>query len=89
MDYEWDEAKRLRTIQDRGLDFIDTRFLFDGRPVFHYQSSRHGEERFVTVGYLSEIAIAVVWTLRDGARRIISMRRARNAEERAYRALHG
>ena len=34
-------------------------------------------------------ASAVVWMERDGVRRIISMRRARRGEERAYRALFG
>ena len=88
MDFEWDEAKRQRTIRDRGLDFVDACRLFDGRPVIHYPSPRHDEDRIVTVGYVQNVAIAVVWTPRDAARRIISMRRARNAEERAYRALH-
>ena len=30
MDFEWDETKRLRILEERGLDFWDARYLFDG-----------------------------------------------------------
>jgi uncharacterized DUF497 family protein len=63
--------------------------LFDGRPVVTFPSPRLGEERWVTVGRVEGKAFAVVWTLRGGNVRIISARRARDGEERAYRELHG
>jgi len=87
MDYDWDEAKRLRTLGERGLDFRDAHHLFDGRLLYSYASPRGGENRVVSVGLLEGRYIAVVWMERDAARRIISMRRARDAEERKYRAL--
>ncbi|HXQ50950.1 MAG TPA: BrnT family toxin [Stellaceae bacterium] len=89
MDFEWFESKRLRTLKERGLDFRDARHLFDGRPIYTYPSSREGEDRFVSVGLLEHRFVAVVWMERDGALRIISMRRARHGEERAYQALLG
>jgi uncharacterized DUF497 family protein len=89
MDYEWDEEKRIRTLHDRGLDFRDASRFFDGRSLISYPSSRSGEDRFVSVGFLEQRLIAVVWMERGGARRIISMRRARDGEERTYRALLG
>jgi uncharacterized DUF497 family protein len=89
MDFEWFESKRLWTLNDRGLDFRDCRHLFDGRPLYSIPSPRDGEDRFISVGLLGQRFIAVVWMERDGARRIISMRRARRGEERAYRALFG
>jgi hypothetical protein len=55
--------------------------------LYSYASPREGENRVVSVGLLEARCIAVVWTERDAARRIISMRRARDAEERKYRAL--
>ncbi len=87
MDFGWWEEKRLQTLADRGLDFRDARLLFDGRPLYSYPSPRNDEARIVSVGKLEERVIAVVWMDRDGLRRIISMRRARDAEERQYRAL--
>jgi uncharacterized protein len=89
MDFEWDETKRLRTLRERGLDFRDARLLFDGRRLYSYPSLRFGEDRVVSVGLLEQRLIAIVWTERNGAYRIISMRRARDAEERKFRALYG
>jgi uncharacterized protein len=89
MDFEWDEKKRAVNLAEHGLDLIDATKLFDGRPVFTYPSPRHGEERFVTVGQLTNRFFAVVWTERVEAIRLISFRRARDAEERKYRAIFG
>ena len=89
MDFEWDEKKRAINLADHGLDLIEATKLFDGRPVFTYPSPRHGEERFVTIGLLTNRFFAVVWTERVGAIRLISFRRARDAEERKYRTIFG
>jgi uncharacterized protein len=89
VDYEWDNEKRDANLAKHGIDFRDAVDLFDGRPLFTYRSSRHGEERYVSVGRISERFVAAVWVPRDEKLRIISMRSARDAEERAYRALFG
>ncbi len=89
MDFEWDENKRAINLTEHSLDLIDATRLFDGRPVFTYPSPRHGEERFVTVGQLTNKLFAVVWTERVEAIRLISFRRARDAEERKYRTIFG
>jgi uncharacterized protein len=89
MDFVWDETKRVRTLRERGLDFRDTHYLFDDGPLYSYPSPREGEDRVVSIGLLEQRLIAVVWMERGGACRIISMRRARDAEERKYRALFG
>ena len=94
MDFEWDEAKRQRNIRERGLDFLDARRLFDGRPTFTYHSPWRGEDRWGTVGLL-EIAgeedfYLVAWTEREhGTVRIIPFYRADDWEIREYRALYG
>ena len=89
MDFEWDEGKRAINLEEHGLDLIDATLLFDGRPVFTYPSPRHGEERFVTVGLMANRFFAIVWTERAKAVRLISFRRARDAEERKYRTIFG
>lgn len=89
MDFEWDEKKRAINLAGHGLDLIDAATLFDGRPVFTYPSPRHGEERFVTVGRLTSRIFAIVWTERKKTIRLISFRRARDAEERKYRSIFG
>ena len=45
----------------------------------------YGEDRFITIWFLDAAMVVLVWTPRDGAHRIISMR---NANERE-RALYG
>ena len=90
MRFEWDEAKRRRNLDKHGIDFIRAQEVFDGRPACTYPSPRADEARFVTVALLLGRCCAVVWTRRGPETiRIISARRARHAEESAYRQLHG
>jgi uncharacterized DUF497 family protein len=71
------------------LDFIDAEALFDGRPLVVTPSPRGEEERWVSVGELNGLMIAVVWMWRGESIRIIAMRRARDGEIRRYKALFG
>jgi uncharacterized DUF497 family protein len=89
MEFEWDEDKRLRNIDKHDLDFLRVRLLFDGRPVFTARSKHLDEERWVTTGLVDGRFYTIIWTPRGDSIRFISARRARDAEERAYRALHG
>ena len=88
MEFEWSEAKRFSTLEARGIDFLRMRQLFDGRLVLTYSLVRGDEERWVNVGQIDDKIFAVVWTVRETRIRIISARRARDGEERRYRALH-
>jgi uncharacterized protein len=90
MEFEWDEEKRQRVLANRGVDLLDMTALLDGRPAYSYSSHRGDEERMVTVAEFNGKLFAVVWVERDGQTRIITARRARNGEERAYRQIqHG
>jgi uncharacterized DUF497 family protein len=89
LDFEWDENKREANLGKHGLDLMTGAALFDGRPVYTYPSPKDDEERYVTVGILAEEIVAVVWTERGTAIRLISLRRARDGEKRAYRARFG
>jgi uncharacterized DUF497 family protein len=44
----------------------------------------YGEERIVTIGYLDERMMVVVWTQRGSARHVISMRKANDREKVRY-----
>lgn len=87
--FEWDERKREINLRTHKLDLIDGQYLFGGRPAVTYPSMRGNEARFVTVGLIGAKFCAVVWTERGGGTRLISLRRARDGEERAYRACFG
>ena len=87
--FEWDEAKRLRVLEERGLDFRDADQLFDGRSIHHVPSPRNDEARFASTAETNGKFLTVVWTWRGANQRIISYRRAHDAEERAYRQVYG
>ena len=86
---EWDEAKREANIVKHGIDFILARTLFDGRPVITHHSAYPDEVRWLTTGMIEDLFITIIWTERGDARRLISARRARDAEKRQYRSVHG
>ncbi|HEX3881456.1 MAG TPA: BrnT family toxin [Stellaceae bacterium] len=87
--FEWDEAKRLKVLAERGVDFLDAIKMFDGRPVRHLLSRRASEDRFASTAVFNGKFYTVVWMWRDGNQRIITLRRARHGEERAYRQIFG
>ncbi len=86
MTVTFDPAKRAATIDARGLDFLDAVRVFDG-PVFELEDARfaYPEPRMVTYGLLDDRLVAVVWTKTAEGRRIISMRKANDREQRRYR----
>jgi uncharacterized DUF497 family protein len=82
----FDPRKRLRTIEDRGLDFLDAVALFDGRPMLTVPSDRNDEERFKSLALGDDGKLySVIWTWREGDLWIISFRRAHSDEARKYR----
>lgn len=85
MKITFDPNKRNQTLQDRGLDFADADEVFAGQTI-DIVDTRHdyGEERIITVGHLRGRMVIVVWTPRDGARRIVSMRKANDREQEAF-----
>jgi uncharacterized protein len=90
MRFEWDEAKRRSNISKHGIDFLRARLIFDGRQHLELKSPRGSEERFLRIARLEGRVIAVIWTGRGkDVVTLISARRARDEEERAYRYLHG
>ena len=83
--FEWDENKRQAVLEERRIDFRDAVRIFDG-PVLETLSRHPAETRWVAVGIVDGKEIAVVYTVRDGRRRIITVRRARAHERREYHA---
>ncbi|MGA8584011.1 MAG: BrnT family toxin [Roseiarcus sp.] len=83
MKITFDPAKRQTTLEGRGLDMALAREVFSG-PTLTVPSDRQGENRFFTLGYLNSRMVVIVWTPRDGGRRIISMRKANESEQKLY-----
>ena len=82
----FDAVKREKTLRERGLDFARAREVFDGLTItLPDQRQDYGEPRFITVGWLDERLLVLVWTPRGLARRIISMRKANEREIDKYK----
>ena len=87
MKLTWNEAKRQKTLQERGLDFADCEIVFAG-PSFMFPDlrKRYGEDRFISVGLLNGRMVVIVHTPRGGGQHIISMRKANEREQETYKA---
>ena len=83
MPYEWDEAKRIETLETRGVDFVDI-YDFDWDAAVTWRSDRNNEMRQVSLGMIGNRLYHVVWIWRGENRRIISLRKANIREERIY-----
>ena len=85
MRVEFDPVKRHRTLGARGLDMAEAGEVFDG-PTLTFPDVRaiYGEDRFVTVGFLSGRIVVLAWTPRGDVRRIISMRKANERERKKF-----
>jgi uncharacterized DUF497 family protein len=81
MDIAFDPVKRAKTLEERGLDFVDASKIFAGRHTVERDGRRnYGEPRFITAGRLDGRIVVVVWTPRENARRVMSMRYAHERE---------
>jgi len=70
--FTWDEGKRQTKLAKHGLDFLQTRQLFEGRALIAFPSPCADEARSVSTGVLDGRMVAVVWLERDGGIRVIS-----------------
>jgi uncharacterized DUF497 family protein len=83
--FEWDEAKRLSNIDKHGIDFADAVKVFADPAAYTFTSPvSAGEQRYVTIGGMKGVLVAVISTLRGPVVRIISARAARRSERQLY-----
>ena len=82
--FQWDASKSRTNLIKHGIAFDDATEIFYGTHII--RRSKYGpEERWIAVGEAAGRLIAVIYTWRGKQVRIISARRARAHEERAYR----
>ena len=74
IEIEYDEAKRLKVLEERGVDMARAGLVFQGSHV-QIDDDRidYGEKRYRVWGYLDGQRVHLVWTPRNGSRRIITM----------------
>jgi uncharacterized DUF497 family protein len=83
--FEWEEAKSAANEAKHGLSFALAVRLFRG-PVLERKDARrdYGEDRFQALGAIEGRIVVVVFTWRDGRRRLISARKANEKERGLY-----
>jgi uncharacterized DUF497 family protein len=82
---EWDAQKARHVLMERGIDFRDAALALIEDFVLRVSSPRLEEDRYVGLVEINGKVWAVVHTWRGETLRIITARRARFREERAFR----
>ncbi len=78
----FDPAKRVRTLDERGLDFEDAELVFAGTTIEIDDTRRnYGERRIICYGLLAGRIVVVGYTPRGSARHVFSMRKANDREK--------
>lgn len=83
--FDWDEAKRRANLAKHGVDFALAReFFWDVAVIERDSRNDYGEDRLsVTAPLLGRLHV-MIYVVRDGRIRIISLRRANKRERRRY-----
>jgi len=90
MQINYDSAKREKTLQERGLDFEDTRQVFAGA-TYEFEDTRraYGERRVICYGVLEGRLVVVGYVELGNARHVFSMRKANERESARFQSLLG
>jgi uncharacterized protein len=85
-DVEWDDAKAEANLRKHKISFRAASRVFDDPMVVIEQdlSEDYGEDRFIAVGRVERLLVAVAYTERGDCIRIISARKANTNERRTY-----
>lgn len=82
--FEFDPAKSAANKAKHGIDFVEAKALWADEGRIAQIAHSEIEERHLIVARLGDVLWCAVFTLRDEAIRIISVRRARKEEVKAY-----
>ena len=84
IEIEYDEAKRLKILDERGLDLARSAEVFmDNFAQLPDDREDYGEIRFRVWGFLDGERVSLVWTPRGSRHRIITIRKAHEPEHKA------
>jgi uncharacterized DUF497 family protein len=91
--FDWDDAASRRCEDEYGFSFFDLVWVFQNE---HYdyldlgERERDSEMRGVVIGRMPwGLIVAVVYTMRDGLRRLIWVRPARRGERKEFNEHNG
>lgn len=85
--FEWDEAKAKANVAKHGVDFEETRTIFNDPWLLTYEDLHHSdhEQRYLSLGIsVSGRLLLAVHTEEREIIRLISCRKATSRERRSY-----
>ena len=86
MEFEFDPEKSHANKAKHGIDFVEAQILWNDSGLLEISARPTDEPRYLVIGRIADKHWSGVITYRGGAIRIISVRRARQEEVRAYEA---
>ena len=83
----FDATKQASNLKKHGLDLADAQAVIESGMTVTFEDRRfeYGEERFVTLGPLGDLLVAIVTAETEDHIRVISMRKADRHEQAIYR----
>ena len=72
--FEWDEGKSADRFMPSGFDFHAAKRIFDSGRFVERWDEKHSdwEDHYIATGLIAHVFISVVYTEREGRKRIIS-----------------
>jgi uncharacterized DUF497 family protein len=86
MEFEYDPAKSASNKDKHGIDFEEAKALWKDDDLFEIEARSDEESRFFAIGQIGGVNWTAVYTIRNGRLRMISVRRSRTTEVKAYEA---
>jgi len=83
MDFEYNSLKSKINKEKHGIDFEEAKELWFNNNVV-LPALTKGEPRYMIIGNIRKTAYSGIFTIRKGAIRIISCRKARKKEKKVY-----
>jgi uncharacterized protein len=86
MNIAWDTKKAAANIRNHGIEFSHAATVLDDPMAVTIEDTRHGEQRFVTIGadILGKVLVVVYAYSGEEEIRLISARKATPKEGRVY-----
>jgi len=85
-EFEWHDPKAARNLREHGVSFETAQMVFQDTSFIELEDDRddYKETRYIVLGRIGIQVFCVVYTPRNGRKRIISARKAEKDEEEEY-----
>mgnify|MGYP000967121942 CR=1 FL=1 len=84
MVFEWDKEKSESNLKKHGIDFETAKKIWLDESRVEIEVPYPIEKRWVEIGAIEDKVWTAIFTIREGAVRIISVRRSRTKEKKIY-----